>query len=158
MPDFLAGQTLTPLHFPPTVSDTETGSFDTTLSANYGVTTSAGTYADCGAAFIAPTTGRVRIEWAASLDNGTASAATLVSPHVRTGGTVGSGSDVAGYTADDARCIFNRGTDARRFGAALLVTGLTPGDTYNVRLEHKVTAGPTTGTIVNRHVIVSPAT
>jgi len=129
----------------------------TTLSANYGVTTSGGTYADCGAAFVAPTTGRVKIDFAAQLDHDTAASATLVSPHVRTGGTVGSGSDVVGYTADDTRCIFNRGTDARRFGASLLVSGLTAGSTYNVRLEHKI-AGAGTGTIRNRHVIVSPAT
>jgi len=154
MTDTFAGITLTDLHFTPTESDTETGSYTTTLSANFGVTTSGGTYADCGVAFIGPATGRVFIWWVAQLDNGTAASKTIICPHVRNGSTVGSGTDV--LAAADANSLFNQGTDERRSGAPLLVTGLTPGAAYNVRLEHKVTAA-TTGTIVNRHIAIGIA-
>lgn len=153
MPDFLAGQTLTPLHFTRTESDTQNGSF-TFNSTTFGVDADSGTYVDCGTTFVVPTTGRVKIDYAGELDNDTGSASTNVAPVVRTGGTVGSGTEIV--AADLANAIRNIGTDSRRYGAHILVEGLVAGDTYNVRLEHRVSGG--IATVQFRNVTVVPAT
>lgn len=154
MPDLAAGTKVKGADTPPSVGEMETGSYTTTLSANYGVT-GTGYPGDCGQPFKGPTSGRVLILYAAQMLNGTAASNTLVSPHIRTGSTVGSGTDV--QVASDAEAIFNRGTDVRRIGAHTFLSGLTAGSDYNVRLEHKVTGG-TTGTIANRRVTVIPCT
>jgi hypothetical protein len=150
MPDFLAGQTLTALHFTPGVADTQSDSFSFD-GTTYGVDADSGTYNDCGAAFVAPNSGRVLIHWAGRLDNSGANS-TSISPVVREGTSVGSGTSV--LAADLNNSVLNIGTDERRIGASYLLEGLTPGDDYNVRLEHRVSAG--TGTIQGRHVAVVP--
>jgi hypothetical protein len=152
MSDLNAGSKVRALDTPPTVGNTQAGSFDFDATT-YGTDHDAGSYADCGVAFVACSTGRALIWHAAQLDNST-TAATRVAPVVRTGSTVGSGSSVV--AASDSNAIVGQGTDAARFGAAVFVEGLTPGDSYNVRLEHRTTAG--TGTVSLRTVIVSPAT
>lgn len=153
MPDFLAGQRLTALHFPPTVGDTQDGNF-TCDSTVFGIDADSGTYLDCGTAFLGPFTGRVLIHYAADLDNDTGAASTNVAPVVREGGTVGSGATV--LAASLSTSVRNVGTTDNRFGATYLLEGLTPGDTYNVRLEHRVSGG--TGTIEFRSVSVEPGT
>lgn len=153
MADFLAGQRLTALHFTPTQEDVQVDSF-TFDSGTFGVDADSGTYNDCAVSFMAPFTGRVNISYAGDLDNSSAAASTNIAPVVRTGGTIGSGSTILAATLDN--CIRNVGTDNRRFGAELLLSGLTPGDLYNCRLEHRVSGG--TGTIQQRQLIVSPAT
>lgn len=156
MSDFLAGQTLTALHFPPTVQDTENDTYQTTVTT-FGVGTSGGTYSDCGVAFLGCATGRAVVHYSAVLQHASAAAATEVAPVVRTGATVGSGTTVvAASTNNKLRSTAAAAGSSERFGAALLVEGLTPGSDYNVRLEHRVSGG--TGTITSRHVIVSPAT
>lgn len=152
MPDFLAGQTLTALHFTPTVSDEEPDAF-TFTATTFGVTSTGGTYNDCGVAFVAPATGRVVINYNTQASNST-SVSTLVSPVVREGATVGSGVTVSAASDDDS--ITGQGTNEHRRGASRLVTGLTPGASYNVRLEHRVSGG--TGTVRRRSVIVEPTT
>lgn len=152
MPDFLAGQTLTPLHFPPTVSNEQAGSFTFTITS-FGVTTASGTYADCGVAFLGPATGRVVVDFGGNVLNSGASS-TLLGFVIRLGATVGSGSVFE--AASNAAAVGMQGTSAVKGGRSFLVDGLTPGDPYNVRLEHRVTAG--TGTCSERNVIVRPAT
>lgn len=153
MPDFLAGQTLTPLHFTPTVEDVQADlfSFDATV---FGVDADSGTYNDCAVVFMAPFTGRVKIDLAADLDNSISTASTNVAPVVRTGSVIGSGSTVLAALADNQ--VRNVGTDNRRYGTSVLLSGLTPGDLYNCRLEHRVSGN--TGTVQQRQLIVSPAT
>lgn len=147
----LAGHKLNTLDFLPTVEDTQTGlfSFDATT---FGVDADSGSYVDCGAAFTAPNSGAVMISYAADLDNSLASASTNLAPVVRTGAVVGSGSTILAASLDT--CIRNVGTDDRRYGATLLVEGLTAGSAYNVRLEHRVSGS--TGTIQQRNVVVTP--
>lgn len=151
MPDLLAGTKVLAQDTPPTEADYEAGSY-TFTNTSFGVTTTGGTYADCGTAFIAPTSGRVLINFAAQLSHsGTGSA--IISPVIREGSTVGSGTVF--QAASDDTMIQTVGSNAHRHGAAILVEGLTPGDTYNVRLEHKMfSAG--TATAVRRQVIVQP--
>jgi len=156
MADFLAGQKLTALHFPPTVSNTQTGTY-TCTNTTFGVGTTGGTYVDCGVAFIAPITGRVRIDWSGQLANSIASAATELSPYVRTGGTVGAGTDVVTSSINNKlRSTAVANNSIEHLGASLYVSGLTSGSTYNVRLDHRVSGN--TGSIASRTVTVSPAT
>lgn len=153
MSDLLSGSPVTPLDTPPTVGNTQAGQYTFTITA-FGVATTGGTYADCGVAFLAPTTGRVIIHLAAHALNST-TAGTQVAPVVRTGGTVGTGSVVLAASVDNMVQV--QGTSGHRFGSHVLVSGLTAGDTYNVRLEHQVSAA-STGTVLRRSVTVTPAT
>lgn len=148
MSDFLAGQTLTALHFPPMETNTQDDSY-TFTNTTFGVTTTGGTYVTCGTAFVAGASGKALILYGANLDNSGA-AATNVGPYVRTGATVGSGSDV--FPAVLNNCVRNVNTDDATFGNMLPLEGLTPGSSYNVRLEHRVSGG--TGTAQYRHVTV----
>ena len=157
MSDLNAGSKVKGLDTPPTVQDSQSGTYSFT-NTSYGVSVSSGTYADCGVVFIAPTTGRVIVKLAAFLRNSTAAQGANIAPVVRTGGTIGSGSTV--LAAADATSVQMNGngsnTDGGRTGVEVLVEGLTPGDEYNVRLEHRVTAN--TGLTTRRSVIVAPAT
>lgn len=151
MTDLAAGTVVKANDTPPTVNDTQPDAF-TCTATTFGVTTTGGTYNDCGVPFTAPTTGRVVILFNSQQSN--TSASTVVSPVVRAGGTVGSGA--VHTAASDDECTVAQGSNERRAGAHRFVDGLTPGDTYNVRLEHRVSSG--TGTIRRRGVTVLPAT
>lgn len=153
MSDLLAGTTITALDTPPTVTNVQTGSYTFTITA-WGVATTGGTYVDCGVAFTACTTGRALLRYDAHLLNST-TAGTQIAPVVRTGSTVGSGSTVVAATVDNM--IQVQGTSGHRYGGHLLVTGLTAGSAYNVRLEHQVSSA-STGTALRRSVTVAPAT
>jgi hypothetical protein len=151
LPDLLAGTTVNALDTPPVVADAETGQY-TFTNTTFGVGTTGGTYADCGVAFVAPTTGRVVIMYVGQLSNSVAGGATIVAPVVRTGGTVGSGSSV--LAASDNEAVTTSFATSLRGSAHTFLSGLTPGDTYNVRLEHRVNAN--TGTAERRRVTVLP--
>ncbi|MGH9248617.1 MAG: hypothetical protein ACRD0W_03745 [Acidimicrobiales bacterium] len=158
MPDLLAGTTVNALDSPVTVADSEPGSF-TFTNTTYGIGTTGGTYVDCGVAFVAPTTGRVLLHYSCNIAN-SSTASTLMAPVVREGGTVGSGTTFLVALDDNAVTILPTAGVAAALiygGRPLLVTGLTPGSTYNVRLEHRVSAG-SPGTLARRAVTVSPAT
>jgi hypothetical protein len=153
VPDLVAGSIIRAGDFPPTVDDSQAGSY-TVTSTTLGITTSGGTYVDCGVAFVAPTTGRILIHHAADLSNASAGDFVLVDIVVREGSTVGSGT--AFFTGSGPTAIYTTSGSRHRWGVENMLEGLTPYDTYNVRLEHRVTAG--TGTILRRTVIVKPAT
>jgi hypothetical protein len=155
--ELLAGTTVNALDFTPVTSDFENGNFQFTATT-YGVTSTGGTYADCGVAFVAPTTGRVKLDYSCNIANSSTSS-TLMAPVVRTGATVGSGTDVLSANDDNAIAILPvAGSAAGLYwgGTTLLVIGLTPGSSYNVRLEHRVAGS--TGTLTRRRITVSPAT
>ncbi|MDQ7910266.1 hypothetical protein RB614_37810 [Phytohabitans sp. ZYX-F-186] len=148
MPELRAGTVITGTDVPTMVSAIVTG-----LESPTSTSFIAGS-ATCGVAFVAPTTGRVLIEWRANLDNST-NAFTIVAPEVRTGSSVGSGTVV--LAASDVNALYGFGTNELGFGCFVPLDGLTPGESYNVRLMHRVTSG--TGTIQNsREVIVLPLT
>lgn len=157
MPDLLAGTTITAADTPPTVSSTQNAQFNYNATT-YGIDADGGTYVDCGVAFVACTTGRAAIDFAGFLDNDTGGGVqTFVSPVIRAGSTVGAGASVV--AAADANSITQTNSSAAvgiLVGRRLLVTGLTPGSTYNVRLEHRVSGG--NGFVAYRSVVVSPAT
>lgn len=154
MPDIAAGHRLTTLDFLPRESDEQTGSF-TFNGTTFGIDADTGSYVDCGVAFVAPYSGRVTIEFGAEMHNGTATASVNVAPVVREGGVVGSGTTTVAADAKNAvRNVGNVNNSGFRYGVPVPVDGLVPGDTYNVRLEHRVNTG--TGNISNRVVVVRP--
>ncbi len=145
-----AGHEFTTLDFLPVVTDTQDDLF-TYDSGTFGVDADSGTYVTCGVAFTAPRSGAVKIDFAAGLDHST-TGSTEVCPVVRLGSVIGSGSTIV--AASSAIAIRNVGTDDRRYGAHIVVEGLTPGSSYNVRLEHR-TSG-TNASVQRRIVTVTP--
>lgn len=130
---------------------------DYSFTANtYGITTTAGTYFQVGVAFTAPTSGAVDLDFRGQILNSVATNVTFISPVVRTGSTIGSGTTV--LAANDGRamcCGITSANPGQSFvGAFCSVTGLTPGSAYNVQLEHRVNAG--TGRTLLGEVRVSP--
>lgn len=132
------------------VTATDATSRTTTSTSYTGTLSPAGL---CGVSFVAPQSGKVEIHWAAELFNDTPPNNARVSPAVRTGSTVGSGTVV--LAASDARAVL--ATTVIRTGASMQVTGLTAGSTYNVSLEQRIFSGGT-GTFLSREVNVVPLT
>jgi hypothetical protein len=151
MSDLTAGSLIRALDTPPTVTSEVPDTFNFTNTA-YATTGQAG--GNCGVAFMAPTTGRVLLKYGAQIING-ATPSSIVAPVIREGGTVGSGTSVLA-AADDNAVSAVGATGGSRFREKL-VTGLTPGATYNVRLEHRVSSA-STGSVLRRVVIVAPST
>src|SRR5690606_35617729 len=126
-------------------------------NTSYGTASTGGSYAHCAVVFTAPDTGRVLIHWAGGVRNldSDGSAVAYLSPEVRTGGTIGSGSVV--LAASDSRTVRSNlgGNHTIRAGVTHLLSGLTPGATYNARILHRVTSQ--TGQFFQRSLIVAPA-
>lgn len=133
---------------PDAVSSTQNGTY-TFTNTSFGVAGSGG-YVDCGVAFVAPPSGRVRLDWAGWISNSSSSFA-IISPVTRNGAVVGSGTV---FKAADDDYSISQGNEAGRVGAHDFLSGLTPGNSYNVRLEHRVPAN--TGTALRRIVTVTP--
>ena len=136
-----------------TVSQQQSSSFDATITT-YGTAASAGSYADCGVSFTAPSSGKVKISVAARFQSSTATSGCLISPETRTGSTVGGGSVIEG--ASDINGASHYGDTFARCGASHLLTGLTPGSSYNTRILHR--ASTNTATFALRELIVEPVT
>ncbi|WP_432247717.1 hypothetical protein ACRAR1_07155 [Streptomyces sanyensis] len=150
MPDLLAGSTLLALDTPATVQASASASYDAT-STTYTTTATGGSYSEVAVVFTAPTTGRVEISLAARLIN-SGSFGSLVTVEVRIGSTIGSGAVVD--SALDNTGTSRYGTTFARSGITHLLSGLTPGASYNARLLHRVTGG--TGSFAMRELIVKP--
>jgi len=156
MSDLSAGTTVRSLDTPPAVSDAQSGSFTVTITT-FGITAASGSYSDCGVAFVAPTTGRVLVTWSGQVANGTTGSACELSPFIREGTTVGSGTTFLASVIDNKlRLVSYVGGAIQHAGMTMLVEGLTPGDDYNVRLDHRVSGN--TGTFLYRKVAVLPCT
>lgn len=105
----------------------------------------------CGTTFVAPQSGKILVTWRAQLINSGLNY-TAAGYAIRTGAVVGSGSVF--QAADDARAISTTSTSGEGQGASEYVSGLTPGATYNIVMEHRVTAG--TLTTLRRTVGIVP--
>jgi len=113
-----------------------------------------------GAVFVAPPSGSVFITVSAYQDQIINGEATITSYTVRTGGTIGSGTTVgAGANSDRAivcgRAVTSGGVALLQASLRSLWTGLTPGATYNARIEMQVTGG--TGHLFRRELLVEPS-
>lgn len=122
----------------------------TTTSTSYTATLTGGTACSC--VFLAPSSGRVEIANVAQMSN---SGSTFVycAFEVRTGSSVGSGTVV--FAASDDEALIVAGSNAFRFGLQRVLSGLTPGASYNVRQVFKVQS-PGTGTYSRKVLAVKP--
>lgn len=147
MPDLQAGTVITGTDAPVIGIGAVEGTTQSPTSTSYA----AGTQVGC--TFVAPTTGRVLVEWRGFIDNNTAGQTTYLSFEVRAGGTVGSGTAESGLPSDEV-ALSHEGQNQIRGGMFQPVDGLTPGATYNVRCMHRVSGG--TGTVDDREITVTP--
>lgn len=133
--------------------------FDTANDTSTSTTYVTGTLH--GISFAAPTSGSVWIEFGGAVGNSSASLGlrSLMSNHVRTGGTIGSGTDVLASSDERSLRYWNHSTTgANRYmegGVKHKLTGLTPGATYNVVTVFRAISD--TAAVDNRWVCVSPA-
>ncbi len=133
------------------VDDTQNTS-GTTTSTTYTSTLTGGGAAACGVAFVAPYSGKVVVHNGCKLSNSSSSNFAALAFHVRTGASIGSGSDV--LLAADPFCFSHTGVSAMRGAApAKLVSGLTPGNSYNIIQEFRVDGG--TGTFLDKYLLVA---
>lgn len=130
-------------------SDTDLTSRTTTSTTFTGVLSGSASI-ECAAVFVAPPSGQVLILWECEISSSGA-LFVLCSPAVRTGSTIGSGTDV--LVASQDRTLRNGTTTVLRMSAFHTLAGLTPGATYNVVLEHQVQS-TATGTFVRREICV----
>ncbi|MEO3929956.1 hypothetical protein ABGB07_39815 [Micromonosporaceae bacterium B7E4] len=119
-----------------------------------------------GLAFVAPASGRVEITFSGWVGSSavivsTTTPRTLMSDHVRTGGTIGSGADVMAANDDRAIPYFVASSTAGFkyiFGQLThLVTGLTPGNSYNVVTVFRDNGGGASAAVNKRRLVVTPA-
>jgi hypothetical protein len=131
-------------------------------SSDYTTTTVWPTYAAgpvVGVAFVAPPSGRVYIEIAGNISSSQNGRKGVLSYEVRTGSTVGSGSIV--LAASDDRAVQNSNavtSGGFSFIAASkrrMLTGLTPGASYNIRCMQAHVLGAVI--MGHRYILVEPA-
>lgn len=123
----------------------------TTTSVSFTAALSGGTA--CSLVFTAPPSGKVMIFHNCEVTQNTAAHFAIATFRVRTGNVIGSGTDVID-ASNDNEAIFAASTTSVRFGSSRLLTGLTPGSSYNVQELFRVTAG--TGTFQKKSLIVQP--
>jgi len=139
-----------------TTQESEQVATATLTSTSYTSSLTSGT--SPGLTFKAPPSGKVLIHWSSYLTHTVANGFTYMSFDLKTGTSIGSGTSVV--AASDTNAITNRpsgagSVDDAQFGSTKLITGLTPGNDYNVIGMFKIiTAG--TGTTLNRRIIVQP--
>lgn len=145
--DTYTGVAWVPL-YPTTVFAALATSF-TTASAAY---TTAGV-ALLGVTIIVPSTGQVRVDWAADLDHSTAGGFTVVAPQLNTGAVIGGGAVIT--AAQDDISIINFGVDNVGTSSFYVYSGLTPGTDVNAFLNHRTSGA--TATIARRKILASQA-
>lgn len=111
----------------------------TDILALTNTTFAAGT--NCGFSFTAPSNGKIYATVGAHMEVNTTPDSCYLSYEIRSGGTVGSGTLIIGALTDSAVGV--GGNAGARISATRrkLITGLTPGTTYNIRTMHLGTGG-----------------
>lgn len=99
----------------------------------------------CSTTFVAPDSGSIYVTVAGHIEQNTSGGFAYMSYEIRTGAVVGSGSVVQAAVTDYGVGIGGIATalTADRISASRekLITGLTPGATYNIRTMHQTTSG-----------------
>lgn len=109
---------------------------------------------ECQVALVAPPSGKVKISWSCGLTISNAAGFALMSWVFRTGSTLGSGTVV--QAASDSVVCQNTGLTAENsFAQFFIMTGLTPGSSYNVCGAYRTTSGHT-GTFNRPKILVEP--
>lgn len=122
----------------------------TTTSTTYTATLTGGSA--CQGSFVAPPSGAVFI-----MNNArhfcSVTGITVASVRIGTGATPGAGSVT--LAASDAHATVNQNNvNAERMGVGKLLTGLTPGSTYNYQQQYRTSTG--TGTFLDKSVQIIP--
>lgn len=136
---------------------------DANTEGPYSSTTATAGTNVCGVAFTAPASGSVLVHWHADFWSSQTDKVSFVSMEVRTGATVtagaGSGSQVVASNSNDSLKVagsVTAGVEARvAAGTFRLITGLTPGNSYHVRLMHFTEVSGNI-TVFYRKVMVQP--
>lgn len=111
----------------------------------------------CGTTFVAPASGSVYITVSGRIQNDTATNTTYLSYEVRDGAVVGSGTPVLAPDSGGRALAAGIAASARAGGSRrYLLTGLTPGNSYNVRTMHAGQMATGGATIFNRDLLVEP--
>lgn len=150
MPDLNAGTTILAMDTPP-VEQAEDGTDNDNVSSTVYI---AGT-PEVGTTFIAPTTGRVRVDLYLLADTDSTTNRIFLSCEVylgtsAAGTSVASGDDTSAAVHDTTGSSVGTSRPGWRF-----VSGLTAGATHYVRTVHRVTAGAVSD-ISHRSVMVTP--
>lgn len=152
---FVAGQFLTASllnsTWTPSTEDTQ-NTLGSTTSTTFTATLTGGTA--CGVTFVAPLSGIVWVFNNCFVENTGAAARAYCTHRVRTGGTIGSGVDVVAAADENAIAAAGGAGDDMASGRAFRVTGLTPGQTYNVQQLFRVSGS--TGNFAWKRLGVEP--
>jgi hypothetical protein len=97
-----------------------------------------------GTAFVAPASGKVDLSFGASLTISHITTEVQLSINVNTGSTIGGGSSFLAASAGIS--AVGKNTDETMVSRHVLVTGLTPGSTYNASFTWKMTLSGSTAT------------
>jgi len=122
----------------------------TSTSASYAAPT---TGAAPSAVFVAPPSGIVRLDYSGALVHGTAGQTAAMTPEIRLGNVVGSGTVF--WAATDSYRLSVKGTNDIEAGRSSLISSLVPGTTYNARMLLMATAA--TAYFARMRLAVSPA-
>jgi hypothetical protein len=127
-----------------------------TLLGSQANTTFAAGSPVCGTTFVAPDSGKVFITVSGEIRGNASNAFARLGYEVRAGSVIGSGT-VQTAAADNRSVVAGAvatGVTDFRVGASreTLVTGLTPGSTYNVRTMHKTNTG--TFNVYSRELLI----
>lgn len=133
---------------PPTVHDVDTGN----------VTTTSATYVSAGVgalitqvSFVAAATGRALVHFRATFSGSDVTTGGMAAIEVTQGGSVI-------QAASDNYAVQSLLGQQDGHGTSTLLTGLTPGLTYNIELKYRRVTGSGTLFIGQREIVVAPAT
>lgn len=151
---FAAGDRLlaSDLNYPTTVTSPDLATTDgTTTSTSF--TNSLTTTTTRGIAFVAGASGQALVLYQCTGRNNGAGGFTIVDAEVRTGTTVGAGTVVRASDESTASAPQSDSVNQQmQHHGHFLVTGLTPGSSYNATMTYRVTGG--TGTFNRRKITV----
>lgn len=134
---------------PPTVTDFEAGAFEIRGDGSWGAgdLVTGGDYSDCGVVFVAPSTGRVAVDFASRMGVSGVTRTVRVEPEIRTGAVIGAGTVVhspgshgTDYVGIVGSASAGSTTPATRAGSGFVVD-VEPGQVYNARLLHRCSSG-----------------
>lgn len=119
-----------------------------TASTTYVVTAS-----QWGKVFVAPGSGKVLMMIRSSVAPAAGPATAWMSPSIRLGDTLGSGTVF--QAASDSYALMLGVTGSADIGTQFQITGLSPGVEYNAELQHRTSAG--TSFWSRREIIITPS-
>lgn len=127
----------------------------TTASAAFGAPTG-GVTTPCGCPFVAPASGIVELKYNSRIHTTNAGGFGSMTPEVRTGSTLGSGTVIQAAVDDYALQTPGVSTSDQTTFNSCLLTGLTPNNAYNVRMLVKASGTSGVTTFISTKVSADP--